>query len=109
MKIINYLFLFFTITYSYNVFGQTIGVVNIQYLIDNNIKYNEKIIEIKNIQEIYLKDFKFEENELKNKLTDIENSKLILSDNEINLLIDDYNNQLSDFTKSIDYLSSGVL
>ena len=98
MKIINYLFLFITITYSYKVFGQTIGVVNIQFLIDNNVQYNEKIKEIQIIQETYLEDFKLKENELKNKLIEIENSKLILNDNEINLLIEDYNNQLNNFT-----------
>ena len=98
MKIINYLFLFITINYSHNVFGQTIGVVNIQFLIDNNVQYNEKIKEIQVLQETYLEDFKLKENELKNKLIEIENSKLILNDNEINLLIEDYNNQLNNFT-----------
>ena len=102
MKIINYLFLFITIVYSYNIFGQTIGVVNIQFLIDNNAQYNEKIKEIQIIQETDLEDFKIKENELKNKLVEIENSKLILSDNEINLLIEDYNNQLNNFTIKVE-------
>ena len=102
MKIVYYIFFYITVSFSYNAFGQTIGVVNIQFLIDNNLKYDEKIKEIKKIQEKYSEDFKFEENELKNKLVEIENSKLILSENEINLLIDDYNNQLSKFTLLID-------
>ena len=46
------------------------------------------------------------ENELKIKLKEIEESKLILSENEINLQIESYNNELSEFTISIEEFNS---
>ena len=36
----------------------------------------------------------------------LKNSKLILNENEINIKIDDYNNQLNDFTKLIEDFNS---
>ena len=49
-----------------------------------------------------MKNFNIKENELKLKLQDIEESNLILSQDQINLQIDDYNKQLSEFTNLIE-------
>jgi len=89
--------LFNTSTYS-----QTIVVVNIQSLIDNNSIYNNIITDVELSQEKYLKNFQIKENELKIKLKEIEDSKLMLNDNEINLQIDEYNKQLSEFKTLIE-------
>tara|TARA_B100000963_G_scaffold130377_1_gene113775 strand:+ start:450 stop:905 length:456 start_codon:yes stop_codon:yes gene_type:complete len=72
--------------------------VNVQSLIDSNKIYQKTIKDIEINQEKYLKDFKIMENELTNKLDEIEGSKLILSKEEINNKIDNYNNQLSQFS-----------
>tara|TARA_B100000575_G_scaffold293502_1_gene305118 strand:- start:2836 stop:3369 length:534 start_codon:yes stop_codon:yes gene_type:complete len=94
-----YLFSFLLINLlSSNLFAQTIGVVNIQFLIDNNKIYIEKLKEIENSQNEYLNEFKIKEDELEYLLNDIEKSKLILSENEINFKIDDYNKKLKNFT-----------
>ena len=91
------LFLFINI-FSSKIFSQTIAIVNLQSLIDNNTIYKNTLKDIELNQQKYLKDFDIKENELTIKLNEIEESKLILSEDEINLQIDNYNNQLSQFT-----------
>ena len=102
MKLINILFSFFICFFTSNVFSQNIAVINIQSLIDNNYKYNEMIKEMELNQKKFLNKFDLREEELKFLLNDIEESKLILSEKEINAKINDYNNQLSDFTIKVD-------
>ena len=98
MKLI-YINIFFCFNFiSLNIYSQTIAVVNIQSLIDNNSIYQNILKDIEFDQQEYLKKFDLKENELKLKLTEIEESKLILSENEINLQIENYNNELTEFT-----------
>lgn len=78
--------------------AQTIAVVNIQSLIDNNLIYNNTINELEKNRIDILKRFEKKEIELKNVFDEIENSKLILDVDEINIQIDNYNNKLSKFT-----------
>ena len=84
--------------FSFNIFAQTIAIVNVQSLIDNNEIYQKTLNDIEINQEKYLKDFNIIENELIIKLNKIEESKLILSEEEINIQIENYNNDLSQFT-----------
>ena len=102
MKLAIVLLILFIKLFSFNVFGKNIAIVNVQFLIDNNLLYNSIIKEIESSQEKYLKNFQFKENELKLKLKDIEDSKLILSEKEIEIQIKDYNNQLSNYQILID-------
>ena len=98
MKLI-YINIFFCINFiSLNIYSQTIAVVNIQSLIDNNSIYQNILKDIEFDQQEYLKKFDLKENELKLKLTEIEESKLILSENEISLQIENYNKELTEFT-----------
>ena len=102
-----YFIIFFIINFiSTIIVAQTIVVVNIQSLIDNNTMYQSIINEMNKSQKIYLDKFEKKENELKTLLKEIEDSKLILNENEINIKITDYNNQLNDFTKHIDDFNS---
>ena len=97
MKFI-YIFIFFCINIvSLNIHSQNIAVVNIQSLIDNNFTYQNILKDIEADQQEYLKKFDLKENEFKLKLIEIEESKLILSENEINLQIENYNNELTEF------------
>lgn len=98
MKLIYIIILFFISVYSFNIFSQTISIVNLQSLIDNNKNYQKTLKDIETNQEKYLNDFNIMENELTIKLNEIEQSKLILSEQEINIQIENYNNQLSQFT-----------
>ena len=95
------IFLFINIL-SPKIFSQTIAIVNVQTLIDNNKFYQKIVNDIEINQDKYLKDFSLMENELNAKLNEIEEAKLILSQEEINKQIDDYNNQLSQFSIKIE-------
>ena len=96
--------LIFTIInlYSSILFSKNIAVVNIQSLIDNNSNYITILSDMEKNQQTYLDKFNNKENELKKMLNDIENSKLILSENEINLMIDEYNIELNNFSLSVE-------
>ena len=93
---------FYICFYTSNVFSQKIAVINIENLIDNNVIYNETLKDMELSQKKFLNNFNIRENELKSLLEEIEESKLILSENEINLKIFDYNNQLSEFTMQVE-------
>ncbi len=95
------IFLFINIL-SPKIFSQTIAIVNVQTLIDNNKIYQKIVKDIEINQDKYLKDFNLMENELSAKLNEIEEAKLILSQEEINKQIEDYNNQLSQFSIKIE-------
>lgn len=106
MRLIHFIIYFIFNFISTIIVAQTIAVVNIQSLIDNNTKYKSIINEINESQKIYLDNFEKKENELTTLLREIEDSKLILNENEINLKISNYNNQLNDFTKLIEDFNS---
>ena len=99
---LNYFIFFLFINFGTPLIAQTIAVVNIQYLIDNNKIYVSIVNDIEISQEKYLKKFEKKEINLKKKLENIENSKLILSNDEINNQIDDYNHELTNFRLLID-------
>ena len=97
-----YTLFFVCIIFSKLSFAQSIVVVNIQFLIDNNNDYLNILEEMELSQKDHLDKFQKKESELKKIFNDIEESKLILSENEINLQIENYNNQLTNFTILVD-------
>ena len=102
MKLI-YLISFICIVFlSKIVLSQTIVVVNIQSLIDNNSYYKQIINDIEINQKQYLEKFELKEKALEEKLKDLEQSKLILNEIEINTQIDNYNKELTDFTTIVE-------
>ncbi len=102
MKIIKIFFILCIYFFCTNIYSHTIAIVNVQSLIDNNSQFISIIEKISNSQKDFLKKFEKKENELIDMLNDIENAKLILSENEINLQIDEYNKELQDFTLLVD-------
>ncbi len=102
MKLICIIIFLFINIFSFNIFSQTIVVVDVQSLIDNNETYQKTLNDIEINQEKHLKDFNIMENKLIIKLNDIEESKLILTEEEINKKIEDYNNELSQFSIKIE-------
>ena len=99
---LTYILLFVFIIFSKLSFAQPIVVVNIQFLIDNNKDYLNILEEMELSQKDHLDKFQKKESELKKIFNDIEESKLILNENEINLQIENYNNQLTNFTILVD-------
>ena len=102
MKLTYIIIFIFINIFSLNIFAQTIAIVNVQSLIDKNKIYQKTLQDIEINQEKYLKDFNSIENELATKFNKIEESKLILNEEEINIQIENYNNQLSQFSTLID-------
>ena len=102
MKLTYIIIFIFINIFSTNIFSQTIAIVNVQFLIDKNKIYQKTLQDIEINQEKHLKDFNSMENELATKFNKIEESKLILNDEEINIQIENYNNQLSQFSTLIE-------
>jgi len=92
--------------FSSTIYSQNIAIINIQALIDNNKIYKNIVKEIESTQQSYLKNFNLKENELKSNLKEIEESKLILSEDEINLRINNYNIALAEFTNLVQNFNS---
>lgn len=102
MKLI-YVIIFIVLNiFSKIIYAQEIVVVNIQSLIDNNDIYIDTLKKIDQNQKKYLEKFKKKEIELTKISNNIDESKLILNDSEINLQIENYNNELSNFTTLLD-------
>lgn len=97
MRIIKIFLILLIYFFCTKIYSQTIAIVNVQSLIDYNEQYKSIIEKINNSQKDFLKNFEKKEKELIEMLNDIENAKLILSENEINLQIDKYNKDLQDF------------
>ena len=75
-------FIYFIIFLTVNVFSsgvvsQTIAIVDVQSLIDNNEIYIKTVKEIENNQEKYFEKFSKQEKNLEEMFLEIENSKLI--------------------------------
>ena len=102
MKLIYLIILTCTVFSPKIIAAQIIAVVNIQSLINNNSFYKE-IMEDMEINQIkYHEKFQFKEIALNDKLNDLEQSKLILNEKEINTQIDNYNKELADFTATVE-------
>tara|TARA_B100001029_G_C14754921_1_gene282781 strand:- start:9 stop:542 length:534 start_codon:yes stop_codon:yes gene_type:complete len=93
-------FLFFI--FCYNASATSIAVVNIQNLIDKNNTYIEIIKLIEADQEKHLEFFKTKENKIEELLNEINDTKLLLDEFEINEKIDNYNQELNNFTIQIE-------
>ena len=92
----------FIYIYSSSIFAINIAVVNIELIINENQSYINFLNEIDQNQKKYLEKFKKYEEELDKLLKEIEDSKLLLSEGEINTMISNYNNELNQFTKLVD-------
>ena len=102
MKLKYFILIIFIYFFSSNIIAQTIAIVDIQRIIDDNKTYISVINKIELSQQKYLENFKIKEMKLKNKLENIENSNLLLNDENISKQIDDYNNELNDFSLRVD-------
>ncbi len=102
MKLIYLIILTCTVFSPKIIAAQIIAVVNIQSLINNNSFYKE-IMEDMEINQIkYHEKFQLKEIALNDKLNDLEQSKLILNEKEINTQIDNYSKELADFTNTVE-------
>ena len=89
--------LFFITIYSTNLFATKIFVIDVEKLINENIYYKKFMEEIEKNQISEKNELNLIEKEIVDLQNEIEQSKLILDQNEINKLIEDYNIKLSNF------------
>ena len=101
MKNLRLLFLFFLIFKSQNLFSNNIAVIDIEDIINNNKLYLETLKKIENSQKIESNFIKDEEQILEELLKEIDESKLLLSENETNKLINEYNIKFNEFSVKI--------
>ncbi len=102
MKKITFLIFFITLLFSKFSTATKIIVVNIESLIGNNSIYQETINEIESIQKISFQKFENYEIELQNLLKEIEESKLVLNENQINKKIEKYNIEFRNFSDLVE-------
>ena len=91
------IFLFLITIYSTNLFATKIFVIDVEKLINENIYYEKFIQEIEKNQINEKNELNLIEKEIVDMQNEIEQSKLILDQNEINKLIEDYNIKLNKF------------
>ena len=89
--------LFFITIYSTNLFATKIFVIDVEKLINENIYYKKFMEEIEKNQISETNELNLIEKEIVDLQNEIEQSKLILDQNEINKLIEDYNIKLNKF------------
>lgn len=95
--------LFFTFSlFTKNLFATNIAVIDIEELINENSSYIEIIKKMDQNQEIFLSNFNETEKKLDQLREDIETSKLLLEESELNKMISNYNKELNDFQKLVD-------
>ena len=92
----------FFVLLSQSIQSHKIAVINIDYMINNTHQYQEILKTILKAQELKKNEFVNQEEKIKSKLNEIENSKLILSEDEIALKVDEYNTTFRNFKDSID-------
>ena len=98
----NLIIFFFIIFYSTNIFATKIFVIDVEKLINENINYKKFLEEIEKNQINEKKELNLIEQEIIDLQNEIEESKLILDQNEINNLIENYNIKLNKFNILID-------
>ena len=101
-KTILIVFTIFFVLLSQSIQSQKIVVIDLEYLINNSNQYQKIIKKILKAQELKKNNFEKEEEAIKSNQNEIENSKLILSKDELKLKVDEYNKILSNFKDSID-------
>ena len=101
-KTIFIVFTIFFVLLNHSAQSQKIAVINLDSIINNNHQYQEIIKKILKAQELKKNEFINQEETIKSKLNEIENSKLILSKEEVNLKVSEYNKTLGKFKDSID-------
>ena len=88
---INKFFFIFFIFFSNVSLSKNISVINLDEIINKNKYYIEIVNKLEINQKKYFEDFNVQEKEIEKLLSEIEDVKLILNENEINNLINNYN------------------
>ena len=104
IKFLLSIFIIFNI--SQKISAASIAVVDIELLIDNNFQYQKIIKELENEQKQYSSILKTKELELEKLLENINESKILLKNEEIDKLINEYNNEYNLFSLEVERFNS---
>jgi len=99
IKICSFLIIFFL--YSTNVYSNKVAVIDINFLIDNSIHFNEISKKINSTQIQAKENFQNTEQNLLKIKSELEESKLILSNEEFNLKKEEYYKEVSKFEENV--------
>ena len=100
MKIFVYFFILFFL--SNGIFAEKILTIKLSYLIENSIEYQSFIDELELKKQILFNNLQKDEKILEAKKIEIDESKLVLSDEEYNNLISIYNKEVKLYQDKID-------
>ena len=104
IKFLLSIFIIFSI--SQKISAASIAVVDIEVLIDNNLQYQNTIKELENEQKQYSSILNSRELRLEKLLQNINESKILLNSNEIDKLINEYNNEYNLFSLEVERFNS---
>ena len=93
--------LFFIFVFPTNLFALNIATINIAYILEKSISYNNFLDELSNKKLDLQYTLNSKEKDLETLKQEIENSKLIISEDELNILISNYNNQVNNLDKEV--------
>ena len=79
--------------FSTNLLAINIATINIAYILEKSISYNNFLDELSNKKSELQKTLNIKEKDLEKLKQEIDNSKLIISDDELNIMISNYNDQ----------------
>ena len=94
-------FIFIVFLYASNVYATKVAVIDINFLIDNSIHFNEISKKISSSQIKEKETFQNREQNLLKIKSELEDSKLILSNDEFNLKKEEYYREVSKFEENV--------
>ena len=80
--------------FSTNLLAINIATINIAYILEKSVSYNNFLDELSDKKIELQSTLNIKEKDLEKLKQEIDNSKLIISEDELNLMISSYNNQL---------------
>ena len=89
------------IVFPTNLLAINIATINVAYILEKSVSYNNFLDELNNKKLELQNTLDVKEKDLKKLKEDIENSKLIINEDELNLMISDYNDQLKILDKEV--------
>ena len=96
-----YSFIVILFLYTFNVYATKVAVIDINYLIDNSIHFNEISKKINSSQIQVKENFQNTEQNLLKIKSELEESKLILSNDAFNLKKEEYYKEVSIFEENV--------
>ena len=100
-----YILFGFLLLISLNLYSNSYAFVNLNYLIENNKEYIEFLEQLKVKENTYKKELEEKEKYLKQLKNEIDTGSLILTDNELQNKINEYNLQLENFNEIVNQIN----